>query len=526
MKITFSRILIASGIFLCLNSCREEAFISDKAGNASNIGDANVKNGRLYFPNKESLKAKYEELKSVSDKDIISYVDNKNFESLRPVITEENAAQVVETIKERKISLSVNNSLAGKGVAQNPSTIAVEDVLTDLDDLEEIIGDDAYSAMLNGEAEIQVADKIYKYTDVGLFITPATKYDVLVNYLEVNSISRNLLEPTDALVAKDFIESMPSEKLVTITTDVEYFNANRIAPDEPDSGGGGGGGPYYPPSNPPVQEDIAQIIEGLKIGEIRTPRLGNIFGTTWVTDDKYEDRRRVKVKFYSQDLWLVYAIGCKVKHQYRGWTGTWRKENADKLGMGVNSISWSFTHTYDPPLGGLPGQRYFFEDKVFTTVDQYYNYVNMGPAKMPSLPFEKKIDGVIEWVYNVPSLTPEKLRKLFYEQAWKQVKKLGEKHNKKYNRVAFVVDTYTFTYVDYYDFSEIKDNQDVLEKVFDWGAVTPQITYTFGGGVGNGLSITKRDFDFKHPTAMGVNMYGIAKKNGGWHGAKLIKEKE
>lgn len=29
-------------------------------------------------------------------------------------------------------------------------------------------------------------------------------------------------------------------------------------------------------------------------------------------------------------------------------------------------------------------------------------------------------------------------------------------------------------------------------------------------------------FDFNHPTATAVNMYGIAKKNGGWHGAKLI----
>lgn len=455
----------------------------------------------------------------MSDKDIVNYLDKNNFESLRPVITEENGREVIEKIKQRKVRFSENNSIEGKDNSAKLTTIDDDEALADLDDLEEIIGDDAYSAMLNGEAEIQVADKIYKYTDVGLFITPESTYNVLVNYLDVNSISRNLLEPTDVIVAQGFVESQPSDKLVSINKNIEYY---RVMPMELEIGdGGGGGGPYYPPTNPPVQDNIAQIVEALKIGEVRKPRLGNIFGTTWETDDTYESKRRVKVKFYSQDLWLVYAIGCKVKHQYKGWTGLWRKENADKLGIGINSISWSFSYPVHF-AEGLPGQRYFFENRVFTSLDQYYNYRDMGPAKMPSLPFEKKIDGIIEWVVDASTLTTEQVRKLFYDQAWKQVLKLGEKHNKKYTKVAFIVDTGTLTHIQYFDFSAIQDNQDVIERVFDWGIATPQVTYTFGGGVGNGGNITSYKFDFNHPTATAVNMYGIAKKNGGWHGAKLI----
>ncbi|HAP94815.1 MAG TPA: hypothetical protein DCP54_03505 [Chryseobacterium sp.] len=521
MKITFSKFLLAGGMLLSLNSCREEAFSEGKVENTTSLTDSNIKNGRLYFPNKESLKAKYEELKNLSNKDIVNYLSNKKFESLRPIITDENETQVIETIKERKINLSKNQGISNKVAAQNPPT--VEDVLTDLDDLEEIVGDDAYSAMLNGEAEIQVADKIYKYTDAGLFITPAQKYDVLVNYLDAKNISRNLLEPTEEAVVQEFIANMPSGELVTVNEDIEYYNSFVPLPDTDPDGDPVPSGPSGPTNNPSSDPEISQIVEGLKIGEIRKPKLGNIFGTTWVTDDKYEDRRRVKVKFYSQDLWLVYAIGCKVKHQYKGWTGTWRKENADKLGIGVNSIAWSFTHPVHFAQG-LPGQRYFFEDKVFTSLDQYYNYVNMGPAKMPTLPFEKKIDGVIEWVVNTTSLTPEQLRKLFYEQAWKQAVKIGQAYNKKYNKVAFVVDTGTLTYIQYFDFSQVEDNQDVIERVFDWGVATPQVTYTFGGGVGNGANITSYEFNFNHPTATKVNMYGIAKKNGGWHGVKLITE--
>lgn len=519
MKIKFSRMLIACGIFLCINSCREETFASEQVENKSNIGNANLKNGRLYFQSKESLKAKYEELKGISGKEILKYLDNQNFESLRPIITEDNEAQVIDIIRERKTHLSLNNTTYN-GIVGNQNPPTVEDVLTDLDDLEEILGDDAYSAMLNGDAEIQVANKIYKYTDAGLFITTTQNYGVLVNYLNTQNISPNLLVPTDESIVQDFLASVPSATLVELTPEIEYYNSlippPDSGPDENPTGGPGG------PSNPPVEPDIAQIIEGLKIGEIRTPRLGNIFGTTWVADDKYEDRRRVKVKFYSQDLWLVYAIGCKVKHQYKGWTGTWRKENADKLGIGVNSISWSFSHPVHFAQG-LPGQRYFFENKVFTSVDQYYNYTSMGASQMPHLPFEDKIDGVIEWVVNTTSLTPEQLRKLFYEQAWKQAVKIGQEHNKKYNKVVFVVETGTITHVQYFDFSQIEDNQDVIERVFDWGIASPQVTYTFGGGVGNGVDITSYEFNFKHPTATGVNMYGVAKKNGGWHGVKLIK---
>jgi len=96
-----------------------------------------------------------------------------------------------------------------------------------------------------------------------------------------------------------------------------------------------------------------------------------------------------------------------------------------------------------------------------------------------------------------------------------------EGQNKKLNRVAFVVDSYEQTYIQYYDFSQIEDNQDVIERIFNWGVATPQFTYTFGGGTGTGIAVTSYKFDFLQPTAVAVSMYGIAKKNGAWHGVKL-----
>lgn len=72
-----------------------------------------------------------------------------------------------------------------------------EEILYDIDDLEELIGDDAYGAFLNDQAEIQVGQEIYKYTDVGLFVVSEDKYTTLEPYLISKNISTDLLVPTE-----------------------------------------------------------------------------------------------------------------------------------------------------------------------------------------------------------------------------------------------------------------------------------------------------------------------------------------
>lgn len=501
------------GVMFLMSSCREENFGQSDESTIP-IVDATVKNGRLYFPNKESLNATYQSLKKKDKDQVEEYIEGKGIHSLRPIITENNEEEVVNEMKQRKSSLLKNNptSKVINGGASN------EDILEDMDDMEEIVGDDVYSAMLNDGAEIQVADDIYKYTDVGLFIVEQQEYTSLENYLDVKNISDNMLVPTDLAVKEAYIESMPSNQLTSVTSKLLYFNSLDVSEGGGGYSGGGGGGGY----TPPVEPSMATIVQNLPIGTLRKPFLGNIFGTTWETDDKYESRRRVKVKFYSQNLWLVYSVGCKVKHQYKGWTGLWRKENADKLGIGVNSISWTFNHSMNMSApAGVPKQAYWLGSNMYTSFNGI-TFTFQQNTNIPSLPFSSKLDGVIQFTTDFTGLTTEQLDKLFWDNAWKQANKFLEGQNKKLNRVAFIVDSYSSTYIRYYDFSQIEDNQDVIERIFDFGFATPQFTYTFGGGVGNGVSVTSYQFNFLQPTATDVSMYGIAKKNGAWHGVKLV----
>jgi hypothetical protein len=512
------------------NSCREE--LTETSSDKTNvIEQASVKNGRLYFPNKESLAATYKELKKKNLESVQHFIDEKGIESLVPIITEKNEAEVFSELKSRKIEYLKKHSSS----MMKTGTVSDEDIYEDLDDLEEVVGDDVYAAMLNGNAEIQVADNVYKYTDVGLFVTPVENYVNLENYLEVRQISSNLLEPTELSVREDFVSNKSIGELTPLANTnnkINYYISPIETFDDGTGGGYGGGiwgsyGGSYSGSGgstytPPAEPSIATIVQGLPIGEVRKSWLGNIFGTTWETDDKYESRRRVKVKFYSQNLYLVYAVGCKVKHQYKGWTGLWRKENADKLGIGINSISWKFSHSLTYASDNTPREVYWLDGKMYKAASGT-DYINMGGATMPTFPFSNNatVDAVIQFTTNLTGLSEQQLNKLFWDTAWKQANKFLEGQNKKLNRVAFVVDSYQSTYIQYYDFSQIEDNQDVIERVFNWGVATPQFTYTFGGGTGNGVAVTSYKFNFLQPTAVAVSMYGIAKKNGAWHGVKL-----
>ncbi len=170
MKTVSTISLALVGVFL-FNSCREElTSIHHQEDNAVQISAASVKDGRLYFTSKESLAYAYDQIKNADDDQIANYIDAKDIISLRPVVTEKNENLIAKKVARRVELLKQNKRymdyLSRKG---SVSKLANEDeIADDIDDLEEIIGDDAYGAFLDSRAEIQVADKIYKYTDVGL----------------------------------------------------------------------------------------------------------------------------------------------------------------------------------------------------------------------------------------------------------------------------------------------------------------------------------------------------------------------
>ena len=140
----------------------------------------------------------------------------KGFYSLRPIVTEKNE----DFLHEHYLKIVNTNNQLPK--ISNRST--EEDEIFDyLDDLEEIVGDDVFAAFLNNEAEILIDDDVYKYTDVGLFISKEDKFNILQEVLEDRNISNDITIPTSETSKQAVLTEFPNDGLTDINGDVSYF---------------------------------------------------------------------------------------------------------------------------------------------------------------------------------------------------------------------------------------------------------------------------------------------------------------
>ena len=105
MKTTKTLAIGLLSIFATAISCRQEMLSTNEIQEMNSlIQDATTKNGRLYFPNKESLAATYKELKNQNIEAVQKFVNEKGIESLVPIITDKNEAEVMDKLKARKLN--------------------------------------------------------------------------------------------------------------------------------------------------------------------------------------------------------------------------------------------------------------------------------------------------------------------------------------------------------------------------------------------------------------------------------------
>lgn len=532
--------IVLLSVFTIVTSCREELISATESSESNKvIQDATVKNGRLYFPNKESLQFHYDKVKNESEEKIAEYIDNKDFISLRPILTDKNESIIGKKLnrrlnKMRERAKKFANSTSAKYLSKVTSD---EEIVDDIDDLEELIGDDAYGAFLNDQAEIQVGQEIYKYTDVGLFVVSEEKYATLEPYLLSKNISTDLLVPTEESARMNYIQMQPCNQLSTVYDDVSYFNALDCG-----SGGGGynpGGGSTGGGSNPPVTDPNVQMmnfINGLQNCSPKNGLFDGLFGDSDICIDKYESKYRVKTKAYNYNYFLVYNLGVKVKHQKKGFLGIWSKENCQEIRLGVISSQFSYDYSnyfqYPTTQYGITtiynnNSRLMFD----ANVNWSQNGLNIVGYSTQGFPKILQDDIVIEQFSNNQyinqaiqagnkQLTADKLNQHFWNyivpqtgQWWQNLGKGTPDANNitytykapNYGKILIQKTLYRHAY-----------NDDKIEKSFDWGF---QIGFKMGDD-GN-ISPDTSGSALKKPQEFRVLMYGIAKRNGAWHGSKI-----
>lgn len=533
--------ILSLSSLIIFNSCENEK-IDSNIITQINKSEVSLKDGRLSFPDKESLNQIYKEYANASDDKLSSFLDplyQKAFHSLRPLATEKNEELLYNLYKNKTVS---ENNL-------KKSTLKIAEENFDyLDNIEEVIGDDTYAALLNSEGEIQVGEDVYKYTDVGLFIVKANKLDNLENYLTTNKISENLAIETSQTVKQTINEKFPQEGLTIINSDISYFrttssetsntqNLNKISVSKYNNNTS---------KSTATDPDYNSFLNNLGSCDPHSGIFGDLFGENDVCIDKYESRRRVKTKAFNYNYLLVYHLGVKCVHQYRVWTGFWRVEATDEIRLIVEAAQ--FEYDLDALLGNnainnLTRERTYFMNntKAFfsgpNTINfnnewgqpilTYVNQTSLPQIFQDDLTFDffgtgnSWLDGQIQNGID-SNLKATKLNEYFYDGLYSKVKSqlqsaFGSSTIPPKNRTFVAKFPENGKMIIQKSVNSQGLNIGVRENTFDWGA---QICLSAGGSSWKIQPDTGCDILVK-PKNFRVKIIGAVRHGSSWHGSKF-----
>ncbi|PAM93860.1 hypothetical protein B4N84_16445 [Flavobacterium sp. IR1] len=508
---------------ICSISCEKD--LVQKENNVA-IEQINIENGRISFPDKSTFLEFYNNSKDKEIDQIASMMDDQfyknNFYSLKPIVNNETEKEI------QKHFIKIKLNFAHKSGKNKVDSITDDEILNHYEELDDILGDDLFQSLLNENAEIQIGDVIYKYTDTGVLFANKIHIDEINKFMidnnikslgEISYIKTNQeypsfnpnggLKPVTANV-NSFIE-IKHDKTISETNSAKYLSKETIKSTQDSS--------------------LNDQINNLETCNPKSPWLANAFGATKVCTLNYERRRRVKLKYYNVNLFLVYSIGVNIKNQYRGWTGIWREEKTPEIALGVNSVTWFFKNSsvFNNTTNNMVANYYVTDTgKLYTSFNSYNNAQYVGTNKpIPNLPI-KNLDIIIEIAADKigTNLNEYQVRKLFYSQIYGQAKKIMKSLNKPIEEIGVILNQRGQTIVQYYNLGKRCKNCSYIDKKFDWGIVSPKITYNFGTGHGGNFNanygFNNLTFDFKNPQITGINIYGMVKKNEKWNGFKMV----
>ncbi|SHG15403.1 hypothetical protein [Flavobacterium defluvii] len=533
-------------VFL-LFSCENEKYdLGNKS--QSQKSEFEVKNGRLHFPSKESFAQLYNEYVNLSEdklNDLLIPLYNKGFLSLRPIVTEKNEEIIFNLYKE-KLNLERPRDRTSKNAGEVTTAPTEPPVFDDPLGPVDFIGDDTFAGFLNIDGEIQIGEDIYKYTDVGLFIVDETEYTTLEDYLGSESISSDPFIETELQVRVDVTLLLPENyptpigagKIVYYRPSNYQSNTSSSTYSSPVAGSAVANDPNY-----------YSFLSNLSSCDPKSGLFGNLFGDNDVCIDQYESKRRVKTKAFNYNYFLVYHMGVKCVHQFKGWTGFWRVEATDEIRLVVEAAQ--FEYDVDKLLGNseinnnAQIKEFYYEDKKLTygpntiTVGGAYGFTftDLNHSSLPQifqntgqgLSFEwfgtglNSLDNLIQNEIN-SNLNAKKLNEHFYNYAYNEAKSIIQQaQNSSYTPPA----NRTFG-------AKFPENGKILiqksvvdqglnigvrEKTFDWGAEIRFNAKSSGGGpwkiTGGEGSVLARPKNFR------VKIIGAARKGTSWHGSKF-----
>lgn len=457
-----------------------------------------IQDGRLVFSHQKQIQDYFEKLERMDEIDqeaIFNSLYKRGFYSLLTMSDEE--------------SIEIAHAQNRQNLEANAPGYTFDEY-GDPNDDEEIISftipSDEFAAMLNGEGEIEVAGKIYKYTPNGLFIVDKKRVKDLNRFLDRGKIAFPKANPN----CNGELTPIGDEGFI------DWYYCN------PCPGCWGPPNPTTPPSPPQPQTWEQFYANSIQVCDEDGALISNIFGTVKVCKDYYSNEKRVKTKFWNQNFYIVFSTGIKTKYQIKKWYG-WTKRKVDEIRLGINRAYYEYNISLpESDVINAASATYVFDDIIYpvTGFGSVIPEGNGDASTLPELPFDSDFEIIIP-IFNLLDITVDggTINEAFWTNTITQAENwlqsnLGQEMPNAVTVMLVSPQKFIMIHQDeYHDCTNCKKKQ----YVFDWG---------FGGGFsmpvnGSEGNISPVFIDFDTPENMHIDFYGAARRVNTWKGSRI-----
>ena len=453
-----------------LLSCEDDM---ERPGDSPEIllaGEITTNDGRLLFNSTDNLSSFI--IKSKEEEDFEKYkqglklFENSKFRSLLPVSGKNEMQKSEEYLKFKQSDIA-------RIRANNPSHEAARGSTEDDFDANEdiIVADSYFAALLNRKREIQVDDKVYRYTEYGIL------------YTEVSNASN--LESAH--------KELQSSDLLLQQCEIPYAMKSGVYFIQPSCGGGGtGGGSSGGGTTTPTKPDIGD----LKLCDYDPNLWDDIFGPAQSCIDKFSKHRRIKTKAWSQNYIVFASVGIKVESQKRT-LGIWWAHKIDELELGYERVYYEVNHPFGfadlNPIGAPDYAPYYLNKEYVIDYNGnvLHKYKNIYNDWFKYFPINNPDQNIIAIVipnasaksasghdyYSISGKDANSWLKSMTKNAVKNVlKATGKELNKGGIVIISPNDNKDKTTFIFYNWSKNNLNDNKISSTFDWNTATFSIS--------------------------------------------------
>ncbi len=396
--------------------------------------------------------------------------------------------------------ISLKNRIETAKNSRETNTVKTTETLDqEIDSIEEVVPDPILASILNKNAEMQVGGIIYKITDKGTFLVLNNDIKTLNQFIEGKEpypIEKKVGERLFKITKNIFRYETFSEK-TTETISLEIDNKDRRGP--------GNSSIEF------LDDKFYNNLPTYSFHNGRNPKF-NYFGS----------KHRVKLNFYNIDYLVVKTVGVNLKMQTKGWTGIWRKLSTEELRLGFDAIILESEIPLNIPQP-FPSSPF---DKLKLTFEKYKIISDDNlPGGIPtvsifgnSITQQDLVAGLNDLINDQVKGKIEDLSKKFLKYAELQLnKEQVQWRDAKVAAFRIMVPAKKIALVAISHYEEIKNNDDQINKQFDFGVA--EVGITINGG---NATPTYKPYPIKHNIKK-LSVYGIAKWNGQYKGLKIVK---